>query len=73
MQYMQGMQLSGLACRVTSCQSWKEDCMTEMHLLCIYVRGFQLDNGHFKGLISKLEYQFVLETGIENLGFETQV
>ena len=41
---MQGMQLSGLACRVTSRQSWKEDCMTEMHLLCIYVRGFQLDN-----------------------------
>ena len=33
-----------LACRVTSRQSWKEDCMTEMHLLCIYVRGFQLDN-----------------------------
>ena len=41
---MQGMQLSGLACRVTSRQSPKEDCMTEMHLLCIYVRGFQLDN-----------------------------
>ena len=52
MQYMQGMQLSGLACRVTSRQSWKEDCMTEMHLLCIYVRGFQLDN---TGPKSKLE------------------
>ena len=52
---MQGMQLSGLACRVTSHQSWKEDCMTEMHLLCIYVRGFQLDNTRPKVIKGKLQ------------------